>query len=115
MNLKYSQKENFIVIYLESAFDLGTSPQIQKDISSLISQFPDYDIILNMSGVEYMNSAGLGVLIFITKRLEKINRSLKITNLNTSIKKVIQLLEADDIINIYENEEEALKSLPLCS
>lgn len=114
MNLHYEKKDNVIIVYVNSPLDIGNSPLIQRDISTLINQFPDYNFIINMEQVEFMNSAGLGVLIISTKRLESNNRSLKITNLNEAVKKVIQILDAHEIINVYDTEDEALKSFELC-
>jgi anti-anti-sigma factor len=82
MNLHYEKKDDIIIVYVNSPLDIGNSPLIQRDISTLISQFPDYNFILNMERVEFMNSAGLGVLIISTKRLESNNKCLKISNLN---------------------------------
>jgi len=115
MNLHYEKKDNVIIVYVNSPLDIGNSPLIQRDISTLISQYHDYDFIINMEQVEFMNSAGLGVLIISTKRLESNSRSLKITNLNDSVKKVIQLLDAHEIIDVYDNEDEAFNSFKLCS
>ncbi len=114
MNLNYEKKDNIIIVYVNSPLDIGNSPLIQRDISTLISQFPDYNFILNMESVELMNSAGLGVLIISTKRLESNNRCLKISNLNVAVKKVIQILDAHEIINVYDTEDEAVKSFELC-
>lgn len=111
MSLNYEKKEKVLVVQVESPLDIGNSPLIQRDISLLINQYPDYDIILNMNKVDYMNSAGLGVLIIASKKLESNNRNLKITNLNMSVKKVIHILDAHEIISIYDNEEQALNSL----
>jgi len=114
MNLNYEKKENVIVVHVDSPLDIGNSPLIQRDISALITQFPDYNFILNMEHVEFMNSAGLGVLIITSKKLESGNRFLKVTNLNIAVKKVIQLLDAHEIIDVYDSEEEALQSLSRC-
>ena len=113
MNLHYEKKDDIIIVYVNSPLDIGNSPLIQRDISTLISQFPDYNFILNMESVEFMNSAGLGVLIISTKRLESNNRCLKISNLNAAVKKVIQILDAHEIINVYDTEDEAVKSYEL--
>ena len=115
MNLNYEKKDNAIIVYVNDPLDIGNSPLLQRDISTLISQFPDYDFILNMEKVEFMNSAGLGVLIISTKRLESYNRCLKITNLSEAVKKVIRILDAHEIINIYDTEDEVLKSFVLCA
>jgi anti-sigma B factor antagonist len=114
MNLHYEKKDNIIIVYVSSPLDIGNSPLIQRDISTLINQFPDYNFILNMERVEFMNSAGLGVLIISTKRLESNNKCLKISNLNIAVKKVIQILDAHEIINVYDTEDEAVKSFELC-
>jgi len=111
MSLNYEKRDNVIIVYVESPLDIGNSPLIQRDISTLINQYPDYNFILNMNHVEFMNSAGLGVLIISSKRLESHHRSLKVTNLNVAVKKVIHLLDAHEIIDVYDNEEEALKSI----
>lgn len=114
MSLNYEKKENVIVVYVDSPLDIGNSPLVQRDISALINQFPGYDFILNMERVEFMNSAGLGALIISTKRLESEHRTLKVTNLNLSVKKVIQILDAHEIIDVYDSEEEAIRSLVSC-
>ncbi|HNX22972.1 MAG TPA: STAS domain-containing protein [Spirochaetota bacterium] len=114
MNLNYEKKGNVVVVYVDSPLDIGNSPLIQRDISTLINHFPGCNFILNMGNVEFMNSAGLGVLIISTKRLESGNRYLKVTNLNMAVKKVIQILDAHEIIDVYDSDEEAIKSLASC-
>ncbi len=111
MSLKYIEKGETVIVYIESYLDLGNSPVIQKDLNLLIEKFPDRDFVLNMKGVAFMNSAGLGVLILLSKKLESFKRSLRLTNLNSSLLNVIRLLEADEIISIYDDEEKALESL----
>lgn len=91
--------------------DLSNSPVIQKDLNLLVEKFPERDLIVDMRGVGFMNSAGLGVLILITKKLEARGRSLKLTYLNRALLDVIKLLEADEILDIYEDEERALQSV----
>lgn len=114
MNLNYEKKDNVIVVYIESPLDIGNSPFIQKDLSSLIDQFPGYNFIVNMGQVELMNSAGIGVLIISAKKLESNSKRLKITDLNIAVKKVIQMMDVNDIIEVYDNEKEALQSFETC-
>jgi anti-sigma B factor antagonist len=110
MNLNYKKSENSIVVYIDSPLDLWNSPGIQKNLDSIIDQFSQYNFVFNMVNMEYMNSAGLGMLIIFSKKLESNHRSLKVSNLNKEVKKVIHILGADDIIDIYDTEEEALKT-----
>ncbi len=111
MNLEYKTKGNNIVIYLKEALDIANSAYIEKNISSLISQYAEHDVVLNMDEVKYMNSAGLGVLIILTKSLEKRERTLKISNLNYTLRKVINILDAETLVNIYDDEKDAIMAL----
>jgi anti-sigma B factor antagonist len=111
MNLEYKTKGNNVVVYLKESLDIANSAYIERNISSLITQYDDHDIVLNMDSVKYMNSAGLGVLIILTKELEKKERTLKISNLNYTLRKVINILHAETLINIYDDERDAVMAL----
>jgi len=111
MNLEYKTKGNNIVIYLKESLDIANSAYVERNISQLITEYNDHDVVLNMDSVKYMNSAGLGVLIILTKELEKKERLLKITNLNYTLRKVINILDAETLINIYDDERDAVMAL----
>lgn len=111
MNLEYKTKGNNVVIYLKESLDIANSAYIERNISSLISQYTEHDVVLNMDEVKYMNSAGLGVLIILTKSLEKRERTLKISNLNYTLRKVINILDAETLVNIYDDEKDAILAL----
>jgi len=111
MSLEYKTKGNNLVIYLKESLDIANSAYVERNISQLITEYNDRDIVLNMDSVKYMNSAGLGVLIILTKELEKNQRTLKITNLNYTLRKVINILDAETLVNIYDDEREAVMAL----
>ncbi len=111
MGLEYKTKGNNLVVYLKESLDITNSALIERNISQLINQFSEHDVILNMDSVKYMNSAGLGVLIILTKKMEDRNRTLKLSNLNYTIRKVINILDAESLVNIYEDEKDAVMAL----
>ncbi|HOP64961.1 MAG TPA: STAS domain-containing protein [Spirochaetota bacterium] len=111
MNLEYKKKGNNIVIYLKESLDIANSAFIERNISQLITEYNEHDVVLNMDSVQYMNSAGLGVLIVLTRKLEKNERILKVSNLNYTLRKVINILDAETLINIYNDERDAVTAL----
>jgi anti-anti-sigma factor len=108
--LEYKKIDNNIIVYFESPLDISTSPLVERSLDLLMRQYEGYSFILNLSRVAYINSAGLGVIILTAKKLEKHGSSLKLCNLNHVVKKVIDILDARDIIDIYEDEEDAVNS-----
>jgi len=111
VEFEYKKIENCLVVYFESPLDISTSPIVERNLETLMKQYEGYSIILNLSRVAYINSAGLGVIILTAKKLEKSGSLLKICCLNYVVKKVIAILDAHDIIDIYEDEEDAVNSL----
>lgn len=109
--LEYKKIDSSIIVYFESPLDISTSPLVERNLELLMKQYEGYSFILNLSRVAYINSAGLGVIILTAKKLEKNGSSLKLCNLNNVVKKVIDILDAQDVIDIYEDEEEAVNSL----
>ena len=110
MELQYSKKDKTIVVYFQTPLDISNSPVIEKSLEALIDQFPEYNFVLNMSNVDYINSAGLGALIITSRRIEANRRTLGMSNLTNQVKKVIDILDAGDIIEIYDDEEDAIRS-----
>ena len=104
----YRLKKNSLVIYLNETLDFASSAYFERSISDLIKKHPECNVVLNMSDVPYMNSAGLGVLIVLTKKLEEKHLMLKISNINRSLQKVISLLDAEGLVNVYNDESDAL-------
>lgn len=109
-SLEYKKKNKCIVVYFESPLDISTSPEAERSLEKLMTRYDGYSFILNLSKVAYINSAGLGVIILTAKKLEKKGKSLKVSNLNYLVKKVISILDAHDVIDIYDDEEDAINS-----
>jgi anti-sigma B factor antagonist len=67
--------------------------------------------IINMEDVEYIDSSGIGALIFISSTLKKMNLKLAITNIHGSVKKVIELTKLMSYFPIVATLEEAIKKM----
>jgi len=69
-----------------------------------------YNIVVNLGRVSYIDSSGIGALISSLSNLKKYQGSLKITNLQGSVKKVFELTKLTSFFEIYNSEEEAINS-----
>ena len=68
-------------------------------------------LILNFSGVSFMDSSGIGAVIGRYKKISMHGGSLCVTDLKPSIKKVFELSGLFKIIDVYDNVDEALKNV----
>jgi anti-sigma B factor antagonist len=65
-------------------------------------------IILNFSGLEYMNSGGIGLLVTLLVRAQRQRQRLLAFGLTDHYRQIFELTRLDEAITIHEGEEEAL-------
>jgi len=65
-------------------------------------------IILNFSGLEYMNSTGIGLLVTLLIRVQRHNQQLFAFGLDDHYRQIFELTRLDDAIKICDTEAEAI-------
>lgn len=65
-------------------------------------------VILNMDGLEYMNSSGIGLLVTLLIRVNREGRRLMTCGLSEHYRSIFQITRLDDAIAIHDTEEEAV-------
>jgi len=65
-------------------------------------------IILNFTGLEYMNSSGIGLLVTMLVRANRQNQKVFAFGLNEHYRQIFELTRLDEAIGICSNEPEAL-------
>lgn len=65
-------------------------------------------IILNFTGLEYMNSSGIGLLVTLLIRVNRQKQRLLSFGLNDHYRHIFNLTRISDAIHIYEHESDAL-------
>ena len=65
-------------------------------------------IILNFSGMEYMNSSGIGLLVTLLIRVNRQKQKLLTFGLNDHYKQIFMLTRLNDAIRNYDSETQAV-------
>jgi anti-sigma B factor antagonist len=66
------------------------------------------NLLLNFSGLEYMNSGGIGMLVTLLVRTNRNKQRLMACGLNEHYRQIFELTRLDDAISIYDTESDAL-------
>ena len=69
-------------------------------------------IILNLAQVGYIDSAGLGTLVATFHSARSQGATLKLTNLGSKFKEVLQVTKLMTVFDTYDNEAAAIASFP---
>jgi anti-sigma B factor antagonist len=65
-------------------------------------------IVLNFSGLEYMNSGGIGMLVTLLVRANRQRQRLLAYGLNQHYRQIFELTRLDEAIGIHDSEAAAL-------
>ncbi|HEY0757065.1 MAG TPA: STAS domain-containing protein [Ktedonobacteraceae bacterium] len=68
-------------------------------------------ILLNFSGLEYMNSSGIGLIVTLLIRVNRQKQHLCAYGLSDHYQHIFRLTRLNDAIQIYTSESEAIRAL----
>lgn len=83
------------VLHLEGRFDASQAGAAEKALDQAEGK-----AVLDFAGLQYISSAGLGVLLAAQKRLSAAEGGLKLVNMNDHIRELFQLAGFDMIFEI---------------
>jgi anti-sigma B factor antagonist len=67
-------------------------------------------ILLNLAGVNYIDSSGIGELVSSYTAINKESGQLKLLNLTQKLQDLLTITKLLTVFDVYENEAEALSS-----
>ena len=82
-------------VYLSGRFDAS-----QVDNAKQVFDDVNGDVVADFSALDYISSAGLGVLLATQKRLVASGHSMKITHLNHHIREIFRIAGFDRVFAI---------------
>ena len=97
-----------ISIAIRGFLDAYTYSELEKTINSFFDQ-KAYKVIVDLSQVDYISSAGAGVFIGSIGVAQENNGNIVLLRPQPSVKEVFDLLGLSEIFTITDNMEAALK------
>jgi anti-anti-sigma factor len=68
-------------------------------------------LVLNFSGLEYMNSGGIGMLVTLLVRVNRQNQQLAAYGLSEHYRQILSLTRLDEAIAVHDDETSALGTM----
>jgi anti-sigma B factor antagonist len=65
-------------------------------------------IVLNFSGLEYMNSGGIGLLVTLLVRAQRQHQRVLAYGLSDHYRQIFELTRLDEAVGIHDSEDDAL-------
>ena len=98
------------ILDLKGKMTLGEGDELLKDkINSMILQGKK-KLLLNLEGVPYIDSAGLGEIVRTYTTVSRQGGALKLLNLTKRIQDLLAITKLLTVFETFDNEPEALQS-----
>lgn len=65
-------------------------------------------IVLNFTGLDYMNSSGIGLLVTLLVRAQRQRQSVLAYGLSEHYRQIFELTRLDEAVGIHDSEDDAL-------
>lgn len=112
MELVINNSKDVTVVTLKSeVLDANNSKEFKKNMAPVIKN--GGKVVFNLENVQFIDSAGLGVILSCLRTLNKEGGDLKLFGITKPVRALFELVRMHRIFNIYNTEEEAVQSFLL--
>jgi anti-sigma B factor antagonist len=84
------------------------SAYLRDTVKKLIAE--KQNVVLNLSGVNYIDSGGLGTLVALYTTARNSGNSIKLANLTQRVGDLLQVTKLVTIFDVYDSEQKAVDS-----
>lgn len=108
VTIKEEVKGNVLVLRLNGRLDAVSSPPAEHKVFEFINNGQNR-ILADMGGVDYLSSAGMRMLLSVTKKLKTISGKLVLASVTPNVMDILKMSGFDHVLEIVQNEEDGLK------
>lgn len=111
MRAKYEINGNTLVLTLCGELDDTETDKIKSQIHRKTEKYGIKNLVFDMSGLEFMDSSGLGLIMGRYREFKETGGKVKIAGAAGQVKNLLKLSGVNTIIPICREAETALKGM----
>lgn len=97
----------FTVLAVRGEVDVYTAPRLREKLVELVTQ-GHHHVVVDLEGVDFLDSTGLGVLVGGLKRLRSHDGDLTLVCTQHRIRKVFEITGLNKVFTIHSSVDAAL-------
>lgn len=103
-------EEKLAVIKVRGDVDIYTAPQLRETIHKVVDSGKS-EVIVDLEGVDFIDSTGLGVLIGGLRRAREKGGELVIASPSDRVRRILEITDLRRIFRIFKTSNEAISAL----
>ena len=98
-----------VVIDVSGDVDMGHSAAFQQCLSDVMAKRPTH-VILDLDGVDYMDSSGIASLVKLNSQAKSAGAALSLVAVHQNVRSILQITRLDGMFSVFGTEQEAIAS-----
>lgn len=105
MEIKWIEADKLLIVKLKEEIDHHVAEKIRRKVDYEIQRYLPKKVIFDFSGVNFMDSAGIGMIIGRYKQISMFGATTEICNVCVQVQKILQMSGITKLIKVYTEEE----------
>ena len=110
LNIRERQAGDIVVLDMDGRITIGEGSVTLRTAIRRLLEEGKKRILLNLAGVGYIDSSGIGELVSSYTAIGKENGQLKLLNLTQKLQDLLAITKLLTVFDVYESEADALNS-----
>ncbi len=110
MHVEVRKAGDVVIVDLQGKLTAGLGDQILRETVDELLAESWRKILLNLSAVTFLDSAGLGELVAGLKTARNLGADLKVLKASERVKTTLQLTRLLPVFDVYEDEQAAIRA-----
>lgn len=103
------EQDGIVILELSGDLDIDGVPKVKKAFEGYFGKGL-IRVVLDLSGMKYTSSAGMGVFMGIARQVKEKGGDVKMAGINDRVGRIFSLIGITRIFSIYTTVEDALGS-----
>lgn len=110
LDITQREREGITILDLKGRLIAGKEATTFREKISALNQGGGQKLVLNLEGVDYIDSTGLGALVMCATSLQKNSGNMKLVHLNRRNIELLVMTKLATVFEIFTDEQDAVNS-----
>lgn len=106
LGLELTERDGFAVLAVSGEIDVSTAPPLRERLIGLVNDGWTR-VVVDLEGVDFLDSTGLGVLVAVLKRLETEGGELRLVCTRSQLLKVFEITGLNLVFSVFDSLDAA--------
>jgi len=109
MEIEVTQTGGVTLVVPKGDLDMGTADQMKRTLTELVEKGQS-KLVMDLTGVAYVDSSGLGALVAAMKQARAVGGNLKLCGLQEDVRSIFEMTRLIKVMAVHSDRQEAVAS-----